>query len=93
MSTKAKNGSILWHKRLGHTSDQGLVELKKHQLIEGLTKVETGFCEHCLRGKAPRVKFGRSRNTTNGLFHYIRPIMGSNKASIIKWCKVFSVPN
>jgi hypothetical protein len=50
----------LWHMRLGHMSELGLVVLSKRGLLDGHSISKLDFCEHCVFGKRKRVKF----NTT-----------------------------
>jgi hypothetical protein len=45
------NLPMLWHRRLGHMSGQGLAELKKQEIVDSLSNCEFGFCEHCIMGK------------------------------------------
>jgi len=61
------NNSALWHLRLGHVSEIGLVEVAKQGLLgkDKLDKLE--FCEHRILGKQDRVKFG------SGMHHFSRP--------------------
>jgi len=52
------NNSELWHLRIGHVNERGLVELTKQGLLgkDKLDKLK--FCDHCILGKQYRVKFG-----------------------------------
>ncbi|KAD7478133.1 hypothetical protein E3N88_01269 [Mikania micrantha] len=75
-NTEAK--SVLWHQRLGHISDQGLVELKKQHLITGVHDCGIGFCEHCILGKSHKVKFSRSHNSTQGILDYVHADLKSD---------------
>lgn len=70
-SSRQVNESIWWHKRLGHICHQGLVGLQKQLLIDWLIDVDPGFCEHCIIGKAHRVKFARSEHATKAILDYI----------------------
>jgi hypothetical protein len=40
--------SKLWHMRLGHMSDLGMVELSKRGLLKGYNSKEMDLCEHCI---------------------------------------------
>ncbi|KAE8713996.1 hypothetical protein F3Y22_tig00110202pilonHSYRG00134 [Hibiscus syriacus] len=40
--------AILWHKKLGHMSEQGMKVLVEQKLLPGLTKVSLTLCEHCI---------------------------------------------
>nr|KYP64673.1 Retrovirus-related Pol polyprotein from transposon TNT 1-94 [Cajanus cajan] len=61
----------LWHLRLGHVSERGLIELEKQNLLKGdkLDKLE--FCEHCVLGKSHRVKFGTGIHVSSRPFEYV----------------------
>ncbi|KAK9066710.1 hypothetical protein SSX86_014033 [Deinandra increscens subsp. villosa] len=61
----------LWHRRLGHISDQGLVELNKQGVLGELNGLNTGFCENCVFGKAHRVQFPKGKHTTKGILEYV----------------------
>ncbi|GMI83155.1 hypothetical protein HRI_001984800 [Hibiscus trionum] len=41
----------LWHKRIGHLSERGMVELHKRNLLHGVKSCELDFCEFCVLGK------------------------------------------
>lgn len=65
------NEAVLWHRRLGHISDQGLVELKKQQVLGVFKENEAGSCESCIMGKSHRVKFNRSHHKTKAILDYV----------------------
>ncbi|KAG8473296.1 hypothetical protein CXB51_035427 [Gossypium anomalum] len=44
----------LWHMRLGHMSENGMVELSKRGLLDGQGICKLNFCEHCVFGKKKR---------------------------------------
>ena len=58
VSVKRLSKTELWHRRLGHMSERGLIELGKQNLLCGDKVEKLDFCEHCVYGKACRVKFG-----------------------------------
>ena len=61
----------LWHLRLGHLGERGLKELYD-QGVFGKGKIQPmGFCEHCVLGKAHRVKFNTGEHNTKGTLDYI----------------------
>ncbi|KAG8498844.1 hypothetical protein CXB51_005680 [Gossypium anomalum] len=41
----------LWHMRLGHMSENSMVELSKRGLLDGQGICKLNFCEHCIFGK------------------------------------------
>jgi hypothetical protein len=62
--------AILWHKKMGHRSEQGLIELKRQYVLGDLKSIGTGSCEHCVLWKAHRVKFTRSKHQSQGILDY-----------------------
>ncbi|KAG8491577.1 hypothetical protein CXB51_014857 [Gossypium anomalum] len=61
----------LWHMRLGHMSENGMVELGKRRLLDGQGICKLNFCEHCVFGKQKRVRFTRGIHNTMGTLEYI----------------------
>ncbi|KAG8488139.1 hypothetical protein CXB51_018349 [Gossypium anomalum] len=61
----------LWHMRLGHMSENGMVELSKRGLLDGQGICKLNFCEHCVFGKQKRVRFTRGIHNTKGTLDYI----------------------
>ncbi|KAL6328283.1 hypothetical protein AAG906_034426 [Vitis piasezkii] len=53
----------LWHNRLGHMSEKGLMILAKKNLLSGMKKGSLKRCAHCLAGKQTRVAFKTLRHT------------------------------
>lgn len=47
----------LWHMRLGHISEKGLIGFSKQNLPCGDEIGKLEFCDQCILGKAQRVKF------------------------------------
>lgn len=50
----------LWHKRLSHMSEKGLMVLAKKNLLSGMKNAPLKKCAHCLAGKQTRVAFKTS---------------------------------
>ncbi|CAJ2678716.1 unnamed protein product [Trifolium pratense] len=71
--TSVENADItkLWHLRLGHVSERGLVELAKQGLLgkEKLNKLD--FCDNCTLGKQHKVKFGVGVHKSTRPFEYL----------------------
>ncbi|KAG8485343.1 hypothetical protein CXB51_021504 [Gossypium anomalum] len=61
----------LWHMRLGHMSENGMVELSKRGLLDGQGICKLNFCEHCVFGKQKRVRFTRGIHNTKETLEYI----------------------
>ncbi|CAJ2668093.1 unnamed protein product [Trifolium pratense] len=71
--TSVENADItkLWHLRLCHVSERGLVELAKQGLLgkEKLNKLD--FCDNCTLGKQHKVKFGVGVHKSTRPFEYV----------------------
>ena len=61
----------LWHRRLGHVSERGLQELGKQKLLCGDKVEQLPFCDHCVMGKARRVRFNTGQRWTKGTLDYV----------------------
>ncbi|KAG8473572.1 hypothetical protein CXB51_035820 [Gossypium anomalum] len=61
----------LWHMRLGHMSENGMVKLSKRGLLDGQGICKLNFCEHCVFGKQKRVRFTRGIHNTKETLEYI----------------------
>ncbi|RZB99644.1 Callose synthase 7 isoform B [Glycine soja] len=61
----------LWHMRLGHMSEKGMMILQKQQLLGNQKLDELKFCEHHVFGKQHRIKFPKAIHTTKGTLDYI----------------------
>ncbi|KAE8722570.1 Peptidyl-prolyl cis-trans isomerase FKBP62 [Hibiscus syriacus] len=48
----SSDSAMLWHKKLGHMSEQGMKVLVEQKLLPGLTKVSLPLCEHCITSEA-----------------------------------------
>ncbi|GKV43027.1 hypothetical protein SLEP1_g50368 [Rubroshorea leprosula] len=61
----------LWHMRLGHMSERGMMELSKRGLLCGRKIGKLDFCEHYVYGKQCRLQFGKGVHQTQGTVDYI----------------------
>ncbi|KAG8482498.1 hypothetical protein CXB51_024223 [Gossypium anomalum] len=61
----------LCHMRLGHMSENGMVELSKRGFLDGQGICKLNFCKHCVFGKQKRVRFTRGIHNTKGTLEYI----------------------
>ncbi|KAG8481304.1 hypothetical protein CXB51_026078 [Gossypium anomalum] len=68
----------LWHMRLGHMSENGMVELSKRGLLDGQGICKLNFCEHCFFGKQKRVRFTRGIHNTKETLEYFILIYGDH---------------
>ncbi|KAK2990648.1 hypothetical protein RJ640_007782 [Escallonia rubra] len=60
----SNDNSELWHKRLGHLSEGGMLELHKRKLLQGVKSCKLDFCKFCVFGKQKRVSFKAASHTT-----------------------------
>ncbi|KAG8486119.1 hypothetical protein CXB51_019467 [Gossypium anomalum] len=61
----------IWHMRLGHMSENDMVELSKRGFLDGQGICKLNFCEHCVFRKQKRVRFTRGIHNTKGTLEYI----------------------
>ncbi|KAK8931206.1 hypothetical protein KSP39_PZI016897 [Platanthera zijinensis] len=70
-TTPDEDSSLLWHARLGHMSERGLLELHKKGLLKGIKTCKLDFCETCVLGKQCKVKFVTSSKRSKQVLEYI----------------------
>jgi hypothetical protein len=63
--------SKLWHMRLRHMSQLGLVELSKRGLLKRCNSNEIEFYKHYIFGKHKQVKFNTVVHTTKDILDYL----------------------
>ncbi|TXG67707.1 hypothetical protein EZV62_008982 [Acer yangbiense] len=68
---KILDKTTLWHRRLAHVSEKGLMELSKQGLLCGDKLDKLSFCDHCVYGKMIRVKFNVAKHCTQSILDYI----------------------
>ncbi|KAG8472196.1 hypothetical protein CXB51_036507 [Gossypium anomalum] len=74
------NITKLWHMRLGHMSENGMVELSKRGLLDGQRICKLNFYEHCVFRKQKRVRFTKGIHNTKGTLEYIHSdLWGSSR--------------
>ena len=79
MSNQNLNKTMLWHMRLGHMSERGLVELSKQGVL-GVYKIEPlKFCEDCVLGKSSRVKFSTGIHNSKGTLDFMLICVGLHR--------------
>ncbi|KAG8478631.1 hypothetical protein CXB51_028491 [Gossypium anomalum] len=70
----------LWHMRLGHMSENGMVELSKRGLLYGQGICKLNFCKYCVFGKQKRVRFIIGIHNMKGTLEYIHSnLWGSSR--------------
>ncbi|WKA08799.1 hypothetical protein VitviT2T_026489 [Vitis vinifera] len=83
----------LWHNRLGHMSEKGLMILAKKNLLSGMKKGSLKRCAHCLAGKQTRVAFKTLHHTRKPEFDVPDRIWSNNEISYdhlrVFGCKAF----
>ena len=68
---KELEATRLWHMRLGHAGEKSLRLLMDQGLLKGARACKLDFCEHCIKGKNTRVKFGIAIHDTEGTLDYV----------------------
>ena len=61
----------LWHMRLGHIGERGMLELHKRNLLKGVKTCKLDFCKYCVYRKHHRVSFKTGSHTSKGVPNYI----------------------
>ncbi|KAE8685043.1 hypothetical protein F3Y22_tig00111101pilonHSYRG00028 [Hibiscus syriacus] len=64
----SSDSAMLWHQKLGHTSEQGMKVLVEQKLLPGLTNVSLTLCEHCITihsGKHSSIKWSGRADEQN----------------------------
>ena len=69
--SKNKEDSKLWHARMGHISEQGLIELSRQGLLSNYSHANLPFCEICVQGKQHKIKFSQSSYRAKQILEYI----------------------
>jgi hypothetical protein len=62
---------VLWHMRLGHMSERGMLELHKRNLLKGVKTCKLDLCKFCILGKQNRVQFKTTIHKTEGILDYV----------------------
>ena len=45
------DSTVLWHMRLGHMGECGMLELHRRNLLKGVKSCKLDFCKFCVLGK------------------------------------------
>ena len=61
----------LWHKRMGHISDQGLQYISKQGLLGNDHIDHLDFCESCVLGKQHRLSFSKGQHCSREVLEYV----------------------
>ena len=65
------DSTALWHIRLGHMSERGMMKLHKRKLLKGIKTFTLDFCKYCVFGKQNKVQFKTSTHKTKGILNYV----------------------
>nr|GEV55290.1 retrovirus-related Pol polyprotein from transposon TNT 1-94 [Tanacetum cinerariifolium] len=63
--------TMLWHMRLGHMSEKGMVILSKRELLDNHKVANLEFCEHCVIEKQKRVSFSKTIHQIKATLDYL----------------------
>ena len=63
--------TVLWHMRLGHMGERGMMELHKRNLLKGVKTCKLDFCKFCVLGKQNKVQFKAAMHKTEGILDYV----------------------
>ena len=58
------DSTALWHMRLGHMGEHGMMELHKRKLLKGIKPCKLEFCKYYVFGKQNKVKFKTATHKT-----------------------------
>ncbi|RVX19433.1 Retrovirus-related Pol polyprotein from transposon TNT 1-94 [Vitis vinifera] len=65
------NSTVLWHMRLGHMGERGMMELHKRNLLKGIKTCKLDFCKYCVFGKHNKVQFKTTIHKTEAVLNYV----------------------
>lgn len=68
--SNTQDESELWHRRLGHVSENGLNELLKQGVLKDPTCFKLQKCEHCVLGKSKKQPYGTTKFISNAPLDY-----------------------
>ncbi|RVW62633.1 Retrovirus-related Pol polyprotein from transposon TNT 1-94 [Vitis vinifera] len=74
----------LWHNRLGHMSEKGLMILAKKNLLSGMKKGSLKRCAHCLAGKADPELHSKHFTIQGSQFHALVERQSGEKLKCIR---------
>uniref|UniRef100_A0A2N9HCZ1 Integrase catalytic domain-containing protein n=1 Tax=Fagus sylvatica TaxID=28930 RepID=A0A2N9HCZ1_FAGSY len=61
----------LWHMRLGHIGERGMLDLHKRNLLNGVTTCKLNFYKYYVYEKQPRVSFKTGSHTRKAVLDYV----------------------
>jgi hypothetical protein len=63
--------TILWHMRLGHMSELGMLELHKRNMLKGVKTCKLDFYKFYVLEKQNRVQFKTAAHKIDGILDYV----------------------
>ena len=58
------DSTTLWHMRLGHMGERGMMKLHKRKLLKGIKTCKFELCKYCVFGKQNKVQFKTTTHKT-----------------------------
>ena len=65
------DNTTLWHMRLGHIGENGMLELHKRKLLKGIKTCKLELCKYCVFGKQNKVQFKIATHKTEEILDYV----------------------
>ena len=65
------DGITLWHMRLEHIGERGMIELHKRNLLKGIKTCKLEFYKYFIFGKQNKVQFKTTTHKTKGILDYV----------------------
>ncbi|KAE8655608.1 F-box family protein, putative isoform 2 [Hibiscus syriacus] len=85
----SSDSAMLWHKKLGHMSEQGMKVLVEQKLLPGLTKVSLTLCEHCIISNQHRFKFNTSNSRGKSVLELVHSNVWKTPVTSLREAKYF----
>ena len=63
--------TTLWHMRLGHMGEHGMMELHKRKLLKGIKTCKLDLYKYFVFGKQNKVQFKKSTHKTKGILDFV----------------------
>ena len=71
VTSKSRDETELWHRRLGHMSHKNLQILVKKGILDKRRISELSFCENCVMGKHKRLSFSIGKHNSSEALKYV----------------------
>ena len=65
------DNTTLWHMRLGHMGECGMIELHKRKLLKGIKTCKLELYKYCVFGKQKKVQIKTATHMTKGILDYV----------------------